>query len=61
MAQADNCWLSLKKHIFNERSVHVAFMVDKEAMGQGFLSISALIVLFHQCCICIHSSVIYTT
>jgi len=61
MARDDNCQLSLEKHIFNERSVHVGFVVDKVAMGQGFLSTSALIALFHQCCIHIYSSVIYTT
>jgi len=61
MAQADNCRLLLEKHIFNERSVHVGFVVDKEAVGQGFLSTSTLIVLFHQCCMHKHSSVIYTT
>lgn len=42
MAQADNYQLSLEKQMFNERSVHVGFVVDKEAMGQGFLSNSAL-------------------
>jgi hypothetical protein len=61
MVQADNCRLSFEKHIFKERSVHVGFMVDKEAMGQGFLSTSALIMLFHQCCICIQSFAIYST
>jgi hypothetical protein len=51
--------LSPLRLMFNSRTGHVGFVVDKLTSGQEFLPVlrSSLSLSFHQCSILIHSSI----
>jgi hypothetical protein len=56
MVQAEVAALAPRRPRFNTRPILAGFVIDKVALGQGFLSVLLFSpVSFHQCSILVHS------